>query len=91
MSKESERGNKFFAYLRRLRAGGRTNMYGAVPYLVQAFGIDRERAFQVVCEWLDLQAAEAALEPATPRGEPARPPRRAPQARGKKAVARRAA
>ena len=90
MSKESERGNKFFAYLRRLRAGGRTNMYGAVPYLVQAFGIDRERAFRVVCEWVDLQAAEAASEPATPRADPA-PARRAPAVRGKKSVARRAA
>jgi hypothetical protein len=43
-------------FLRQLRAGGRTNMYGAVPYLMKAFGVDRHTAFAVVCEWLDRQA-----------------------------------
>lgn len=45
------------AFLRRLRAGGRSNMYGAVPYLMSAFQLNREAAFRVVCEWLDQQAA----------------------------------
>lgn len=45
------------AFLRRLRAGGRSNMYGAIPYLMTAFELDRECAFRVVCEWLDQQAA----------------------------------
>ncbi len=31
-------------------------MYGAVPYLMKAFGLDRHTAFIVVCEWLDRQA-----------------------------------
>jgi hypothetical protein len=31
-------------------------MYGAVPYLMKAFGLDRQSAFEVVCEWLDRQA-----------------------------------
>jgi hypothetical protein len=35
-------------------------MYGAVPYLMKTFGLDRDRAFRIVCEWLD-QANE--LEP----------------------------
>lgn len=43
-------------FLRQLRAGGRTNMYGAVPYLMKAFGLDRHTAFAIVCEWLDRQA-----------------------------------
>jgi hypothetical protein len=43
-------------FLRQLRAGGRTNMYGAVPYLMKAFGLDRQSAFAIVCEWLDRQA-----------------------------------
>lgn len=30
-------------------------MYGAVPYLMNAFGLDRNAAFQVVCEWMDCQ------------------------------------
>jgi hypothetical protein len=58
-----------YAFLRRLRAGGRSNMYGAVPYLMGAFGIDRDHAFQVICEWLDHEAAAA-------RGEVPPPPRR---------------
>ncbi len=43
-------------FLRQLRASGRTNMYGAVPYLMKAFGLDRNTAFGIVCEWLDQQA-----------------------------------
>ena len=31
-------------------------MYGAVPYLMKAFGLDRTTAFGIVCEWLDRQA-----------------------------------
>jgi hypothetical protein len=46
----------FFRFLRRLRADGRTNMYGAVPYLMRTFDLDRETAFVIVCEWLDQQA-----------------------------------
>jgi hypothetical protein len=49
--------NKFFVFLRKLRADGRTNMYGAIPYLMSAFGVNREAAFRIVCEWLDQQAA----------------------------------
>ena len=30
-------------------------MYGAVPYLMKAFDLDRGAAFNVVCAWLDLQ------------------------------------
>jgi hypothetical protein len=35
-------------------------MYGAIPYLMQAFALDRETAFRVVCEWEDLHQTEAA-------------------------------
>jgi hypothetical protein len=49
-------------FLRQLRAGGRTNMYGAVPYLMKAFGLDRNTAFSIVCEWLDRQAQPGADE-----------------------------
>ena len=49
--------NRFHAFLRRLRAGGRSNMYGAIPYLMHAFSLDREAAFRVVCEWVDQEAA----------------------------------
>ena len=48
--------SRFHSFLRRLRAGGRSNMYGAIPYLMRAFGVDREAAFRIVCEWVDQQA-----------------------------------
>ena len=53
------RPNRFHSFLRRLSAGGRSNMYGAIPYLMQAFALDRESAFRIVCEWVDQQQADA--------------------------------
>lgn len=59
---------RFHTFLRRLRAKGRSNMYGAVPYLMRAFGLTREDAFSIVCEWIDAQAAEPpASAPVPPR------------------------
>jgi hypothetical protein len=68
LSREQDR---FFRFLRKLRAGGRTNMYGAVPYLMRAFALDRDRAFKIVCDWIDQQLNPAVLEPLEPK-----PPRR---------------
>jgi hypothetical protein len=43
-------------------------MYGAIPYLMHAFSLDREAAFRVVCEWVDLEAAtDPARSPVSPR------------------------
>jgi hypothetical protein len=49
---------RLFNYLRRLQAGGRSNMFGAIPYLMRAFSLDRDTAFRVVCEWEDAQSAQ---------------------------------
>jgi hypothetical protein len=49
-------------FLRQLRAGGRSNMYGAVPYVMNAFGVDRHTAFTLVCEWLDRQLEADGVE-----------------------------
>jgi hypothetical protein len=62
---------QFFRFLRKLRAEGRSNMYGAVPYLMRFFGLDRERAFQIVCEWIDQQ-----VELSSDAAPPAKSPRR---------------
>ena len=51
-------------FLRQLRAGGRSNMYGAVPYVMKTFGVDRHTAFALVCEWLECQRDIAAGEEA---------------------------
>jgi len=68
---------RFHAFLRRLRATGRSNMYGAVPYLMRAFSLDRDTAFRVVCDWLDAQESA----PATAQSPPERLPRRTGPAR----------
>jgi hypothetical protein len=49
---------RYHAFLRRLRAGGRSNMYGAIPYLMARFALDRDAAFRVVCDWVDQEATE---------------------------------
>jgi len=46
-------------------------MYGAIPYLMQAFALDREAAFRVVCEWVDQQQL-LVTELEEKRGMPAR-------------------
>ena len=45
-------------------------MYGAIPYLMQAFALDRDTAFRIVCEWVDQQQADASA-----RSEGTSPPR----------------
>lgn len=45
---------KYFAYLEELRQSGVTNMYGAVPYLRQAFpelSDDPGRAKKILLAW----------------------------------------
>ena len=66
MKKISHPSNPFFSFLRKLRADGRTNMYGAVPYLMSRFGLNRETAFRIVCDWLDQQITPEPVAP-TPR------------------------
>ncbi len=55
-------------------------MYGAVPYLMTAFSLDRDSAFRIVCDWVDEQATikrggEACLT-RLERATQASPPRR---------------
>jgi len=57
------RPNRFHTFLKRLRSGGRSNMYGAIPYLMHAFELDRDEAFRVVCEWVDQQEDEELTAP----------------------------
>jgi hypothetical protein len=75
------RVQRFHSFLRRLRAGGRSNMYGAVPYLMRRFDLDRDTAFRVVCDWVDAQDA-AELVGAVTSPAPARPPQRTPRSAG---------
>lgn len=43
---------EMFDYLDTLRETGVTNMFGASPYLQQAFDIDRNEAKSVLLEWM---------------------------------------
>ena len=56
-----------FRFLRQLRADGRTNMYGAVPYLMKTFNLDRDAAFAIVCQWLDQQEQIEPMQPSRSR------------------------
>jgi hypothetical protein len=71
MRKGVERENRYFRFLKRLRAGGRSNMYGAIPYLASAFGCDRNEAFRIVCEWMDAEAAASPDAERAPQRRPA--------------------
>jgi hypothetical protein len=55
----------FFRFLGRLRAAGRSNMYGAIPYLAEEFRVSRDEAYRVVCRWVDEreQSGDATAEP----------------------------
>lgn len=64
---------QYFKYLNRLRTAGRTNMYGAVPYLMRTFALDRAAAFDVVCRWIDAFEARRAEAPAAGDAEMAGP------------------
>lgn len=39
-------------YLDELRESGQTNMFGAVPYLVEEFNIDTKEARVILSEWM---------------------------------------
>lgn len=43
---------EFFEYLDGLRAIGMTNMFGAVPYLMEEFGLDRKAARSILQQWM---------------------------------------
>lgn len=47
---------KYFDYLDELRDSGKTNMFGAIPYLQERFlelRYDRKRAGDVLLAWMD--------------------------------------
>lgn len=41
-----------FEYLNTLRESGVTNMFGASPYLQQAFGVSRHEARNILSLWM---------------------------------------
>jgi hypothetical protein len=43
---------EMFEYLDVLRETGVTNMFGAAPYLQQAFGLDKNEAKTILLDWM---------------------------------------
>lgn len=82
--KAPERPDPRFKFLRGLKAGGRSNMYGAIPYLIAEFACSRDEAFRIVCDWLDQQTAVPAEQIVVGRPRSVRKPLAKPS-RGKAA------
>lgn len=43
---------KTWLYLEWLRRTGQTNMFGAVPYLVNEFGFDEKESIRILSDWM---------------------------------------
>lgn len=50
--------DQYFEFLNELRESGVTNMFGAGPYLQEAFGLDRREARNIVIEWMESFSKE---------------------------------
>lgn len=50
--------NKYWIYLEKLRRSGVTNMYGAAPYLQEAFGLSQREARIILSDWMRNYNAE---------------------------------
>jgi hypothetical protein len=48
---------KYLEFLDELRESGRTNMFGAVPFLQSRFGLSRREATAILAEWMETFAA----------------------------------
>jgi hypothetical protein len=48
----NEVNEKYFTYLERLRESGITNMFGAAPYLANAFNIPKDEARKILSAWM---------------------------------------
>ena len=52
----------YFEYLDQLRESGAINMFGASPYLQEAFDLDRYEAKDVLLEWMQTFSARHAKQ-----------------------------
>ena len=57
-----ENREMYFNYLDQLRESGITNMFGASPYLQEAFDLDRYEAKDVLLEWMQTFSARHAKQ-----------------------------
>ena len=45
--------SEYFDFLDDLRESGVTNMFGAVPYLIDEFAIDKSEALDILGKWME--------------------------------------
>jgi hypothetical protein len=57
MEKLSMDKEMVFEFLDNLRESGAINMFGAGPYVQDAFGLDRREARNLVLEWMETFTA----------------------------------
>ena len=44
--------NEYWIYLEQLRRSGVTNMFGAVPYIMNEFGVSKAEASKILSDWM---------------------------------------
>lgn len=58
---------KTWLYLEWLRRTGQTNMFGAVPYLINEFGFNNEKAKEVLSDWMENYNSDDYPDKITPK------------------------
>ena len=48
-----EDNQKYYDFLIELRDSGVTNMWGAAPYLAEAFGMSKQEAGKILVSWIE--------------------------------------
>ena len=54
---------QYTQFLDELRDSGITNMYGAAPYLQEAFGLDKIEARMILIDWMENYGKRKAGQP----------------------------
>ena len=54
---------QYTQFLDELRDSGVTNMYGATPYLQEAFGLDKIEARMILIDWMENYGKRKAGQP----------------------------
>jgi len=52
-SQEIQDNSEYFNFLFQLRASGRTNMFDAAPWLVDAFMLEKSEARKILADWMN--------------------------------------
>jgi hypothetical protein len=45
--------NKYWIYLENLRRSGVVNMFGATPYIMDEFDVDKKEARDILMDWMN--------------------------------------